>query len=462
MAKSVSDSRLATMLRKYINTQQSWREKLNGIYLCGSRVSHQMGVLPAVFLLTNNDSSIFVGNMPCRSPWACPICTPKVMAKKARDIACAIDALSTWYKQDACMITFTLPHTANMSAEDTFTILRNTRRSFFKVVKSKTKKYELKADSSAGKKGEIHTYDIQTGGWGRVRNLGMDFYVNVYEFTWGENGFHPHIHGLFWLPRHNFQKVGDFEEELNDVWWRTGLKEATKYFAKKYPEKSKKEIKEKADNLYSEWRKSHPGVTISRNEDGSVRVITSSMYLDDWSGDDELTKHYGKKAQDGHFTPYQLLTKAAECEGEEREHYLKVFIEYAKATRGRRRVEFAKHKRADLPQISKIIAKWKETQTYVERLKKKYMGKAGGFRLVCWFKEEQWSKICFIANRTETDLRSLILERAHLPDGKHKIQELLLENGIDISQNGYLKEAEYVEKLFNEKVKQDKWGTDAA
>lgn len=465
--ESVSDNRLAGMFRKFIGTQSEWVDKLKGQYLCGSQVIHQMGVLPAVFVLANENDSKYYGNAYCRSPWACPHCSPRVMASKAKNVACAIDALATLYQQDACMITFTLPHTKGMTCKDTFTIVRNTWRQFSKSHRDVIRQYELKIDINeenhrggvaVGKKGEIRNYTIKHSGWQKVRDLGMIFHVKVYEFTWGEkNGFHPHIHGLFWLPRNNFQKIGEIEDELLESWWRAAKNQTLKYYAQKHPEKSAEENQKLVDELFTDWRKTpkdgHRSLNISRNADGSVRVITSSMYLDDWSGDAEITKYKGKKAQNGHLNPYQMLVKAYDSEGDERIKYLRLFTEYALATKGHRRMEFSKHKRKDIPEISKIIEDWKKTQTYTERIKKKLTDKVQELKLVCWFTEKQWSQICFLTSRYDVDLRSLILEKARLPDGKRKIQELLFENAIDISQNGTHKLERLIEDIVNKNRK---------
>lgn len=456
MKNSYSDHRLQYMFHKFINTQSDWRNELNGIYLCGSKVIHQQGVSPAVFVLANEENSLYFGNAYCHSAWSCPHCTPRVMAKKARNVACAIDALHTWYKQDACMITFTMPHTKNMSAKDTFQILLSAWRHFCKNGKGRVQNYTLRTDKEndkrgVGKKGETRQYIKGVNAWCKARELGMTYSVKVYEFTWGEeNGFHPHIHGLFWLPKKNFQKIGELESSLYDFWWEC-LKRATfKYYKNKHPEKSAKENQEITDNLFTDWRKKgNSALLISRNEDNSVRVITSSMYLDDWGGDAELTKYYGKEAHEGHYTPFQLITHAYESEGEERLKFLRIYTEYALATRKHRRMEFGKPHNKDIPTLNDIIKKWKETQTYVERCKKKAMEKATDFRVVCWFTEKQWSQICFLTHRYDVDLRSLILELARLPDGKRKIQELLFENAIDISQNSPHRLENLVEGIFN-------------
>ena len=306
---------------------------------------------------------------------------------------------------------------------------------------------------ATGKKGETRIYNVKASPWQQVRNLGMVFHVKVYEFTWGKNGFHPHIHGLFWLPHDKFQEIGNLENTMLEHWWKAAKLQTFKYYARKHPERTKEENQKLVDELFTDWRKTpkcgHRSLNISRNKDGSVRVITSSMYLDDWSGDAELTKYKGKKAKNGHLNPYQILVEAYNNEGDERIKYLRLFTEYALATKGARRMEFSKHHRKDLPELNEIIKIWKQTQTYVERVKKKFTDKVQEMRLVCWFNEKQWSQICFLTNRYDIDLRSLILEKARLPDGKRAIQELLFENGIDISKNGTHKLESHIESIVN-------------
>ena len=83
------------------------------------------------------------------------------MADKGTDIACAIDALATWYKQRAAMITFTLPHDKYMSCADSYEILMGTWRMFSRAgkTKSQTKKYTIKSDVNRENKSFNETYN---------------------------------------------------------------------------------------------------------------------------------------------------------------------------------------------------------------------------------------------------------------------------------------------------------------
>ena len=157
MQEEISDNRLKYFFQKWLNVHREYY--LPNIRQCGSALIKDMGDAPSVFVLYNDktDKSKLYGNTACHSAWACPKCTAEVMAKKAAEIACAIDCLKRQHHQSATMITFTIPHSANMTCRESFQVLLNTWRQFSKggnrAAKS-TQKYILKNDKGVrGKKG---------------------------------------------------------------------------------------------------------------------------------------------------------------------------------------------------------------------------------------------------------------------------------------------------------------------
>lgn len=425
MIDDISDARLAAMLRNHLN-KNCVCKKTKGIRLCGSRVMHQTATQPKVFIVANNEYSSTYGNIFCRNTWACPRCSAIVMAKKGAQIAAAIEALDKWHKQHCFMMTLTLPHVETMSCEQTFTILRQSWRLFTRERKQKRKR-------NGGNSNKKYSYVKGNDAWGKfVENFKIKHTVRVYEFTWGENGWHPHIHALIWVPANLLKKAKDYEAELNERWWNCCKRTATKILQNDTFVKS----------LYADYKKSHPGLTFSKDEHGEIRKQNSSYYISGWGGDSEVTGNVERKAtNEGHFTPYQILERAYK-EPTKREFFLNLFTEYILATAGHRRTEFSK------TGINDIANKWKQTQHWIETIKKKAMDKAKNpLQVVCWFTEPQWLQICCIEKHENPQIIPDILYLARLPSAFRLICSLL--NNYDIHLREEQSQSDEETKIIN-------------
>ena len=459
----ISDTRLQSMLKKFIATNPVWMNKLKGLYYCGSQVIHELGSLPAVFVVSDENKADFFGLAECHSSWACPRCSAKVMSKKGRRIASALDALSKWYNQSAFMITFTLPHTQHMTCEETFTILKQTWDAFRKNRTAKvhsTKTYTLKLDKdqkntrggkAVGKKGEQRIYQVQRKSaiTQMTDACQIKHNVKVYEFTWGANSWHPHIHALWWVPNDKWHLIAQYEKPLLDQWFHFARVEALKFWNKKYPDR-KEENKKFVDNLYADYKKTYKdnqgkdqyiGVYISKDKNGIPIKQKSSMYLQGWGADKETSGLAYKKAKKGHYTTHQILEEAYNATTkEEREKWLKLYIEYAIATRGKRRIQTSQSG------LNEIIDRWEQLNDTVETFKKKATDKAP-IKVVCWFSEQQWRDICDLD--TKIPIKYQILSLARAPCfAKQLIESLLLENGIDITRNPKHHLEDHINSIF--------------
>ena len=394
MNDEVSDSRLKTLFQKHLAKNPKYAS-LKGILLCGSQMNFRA---THVNLLRDkhSDKTKFSNLMMCHSAWACPSCTAKVMAMKGTDIAAAIDALATWFKQDCFMVTFTMPHTNKMTCDGSFELLRLAWRRFTRQGNRRGHQYT----TSSGVK-KIKGQDP----YGKFREeLNIRYNCRVYEFTWGEEfSWHPHLHVLFWVPHENFNKVLGYEESLKERWWIC-LKECAKRQLKaRFLKKAqldgetvdKKQlddtVQKMVDSYYTDWRKNpvtgHKSVFMSKNPDGSLRKTTSSMYISGWGGDAETSAEKNKLPEKGHYTPYQIINNAL-FDVANREKWLDLYTEYALATRNHRRVEFASRSG-----ITQIIKKWKETEQYQLALKKRLMDKEIEWEVVYRFNKFQWQQI---------------------------------------------------------------------
>jgi len=465
MSREISDNRLKHLWQHYINSHfyelNSDYDKLKSQMLCGSKVIHQPGTKPKVYIVTNDDESRLFGVANCNSPWCCPKCAPLVMAKVGEKIACALDALAKWHNQWAVMITFTIPHTEHMSCKTTFNILRNTWRMFTKAGNKATRK-----DKYVKVNGEVSLYTKNSGAYGKFRTeLQSVHNVRVYETTWGKNAWHPHIHALYWFPRDKFYKCVDYEEELLNLWWRCAEFCTLKYFNNLHSDKeSIAKHKEMVKNLYANWRKypktGHRSVWISKNEDGSPRRQFSSYYISGWTGDFEMTCSSAKDAREqGHYAPHQLLEEAynAKIKGNKNDYekYMSLYTEFAIATKKAIRSQFS------LSGINQIIRQWKQSTDFYELQKKRFTEQATNKKpwyVVIWLNEKQWSDISFLDRHEDIGIIPNLLDmaKAKLPAHfrRRAIATYLLRFGIDITQNDPNDEdCKFVSsKLFENKI----------
>lgn len=415
MNDEVSDSRLKILFQKHLAKHPEY-VSLRGIKLCGSQVNPSA---THVSLMRDKNSSKvkFTNALTCKSAWACPSCSAKVMAMKGTDIAAAIDALSSWYKQDCFMVTLTMPHTNKMTCASSFELLRQTWRYF-------TRQGCRSGHVYKNKKNEIKHRGKDP--YGKFReDLGIRYNCRVYEATWSEEfAWHPHLHVLFWVPRENFNKVLSYEDALMERWWKC-LKICAKRLLKaRWVKKLKldgkqfdskeldKEIQGIIDSYYTDWRKNpvtgHKSVFMSKNVDGSLRKTSSSMYISGWGGDSETSAEKTKTPKDGHYTPYQIINNAL-IDVANREKWLNLYTEYALATRNHRRVEFASRSG-----ITQIIQKWKATEQYKLALKKRLTEKATEWETVYKFTKYQWQQIYYSDVYSHVYIRSELLELAKI------------------------------------------------
>lgn len=454
MNEEISDSRLKTFWQKWLHKHPEYH--LPNLKFCGARIIKQLGSMPGVFVVKDRNSSEtkFFGNTSCHSAWACPKCTAEVMAKKAKQIAAAIDALKKQQNQDAIMITFTIPHNKNISCQESYEIFLAVWRKFTKGgLRShhSNGKYILKNDKGVrgkkggnlgvGKAGEVRIYKKGRNPYGAFREeLQITHNVRVFEFTYGENSWHPHIHALFWVPHKNFDKVLNYEQELLDRWWHC-IKTVTKqYWTKKLPPEKLNNFLEKT---YSDYKKTtadgHKSLYISRDKDNKLRKISSSWYIAGWGGDKEVSGLRQKEAHGKNMTPYQIILKAYTTKDpEEKETYLKLYAHYAQTTYKHRRCQFSE------TGITKIIREWLRTQEYTETYKKKVTDKEKNWEVVYWFTEKQWYAISLEEMRTGHYIRDDILFLARAPDAEKHIKLFLETYGIHTNNN------EHTDKIFVE------------
>lgn len=434
MNQEIYDARLQHFLRKVIfDMPYEMRERrLKSLYLCNRSPIPQSGGTPAAFVLRsdrNGGEAVTFGMNTCKNPWACPHCTAKMMTKYKTKIALALDAL---YEQKffGIMITFTLPHLRYMSCNEITDILYNTYREFFR--NAWNKKRRCKRSNKLRSSGVANSFIVENG---------FEWYARCSEYTWGKkNGWHPHFHCIFWLPRANAKKVdwNAWQEKLNAAWLEYGKRHTLKYWKENNLYESDERREMLANTLYMFKKdKVKPALYISRNADGTVQECKSSDYLCGWGADRELTGNIQKKAShSGHLTPYQILEMAADGDAEMKEKYIEFMLSVTRKP---------VHHRVDLKSgLIKIIKAYRQTEGYKEIVKKKREGVAS-WELFAWFSERQWLDLCSADKFSPVISNILYLAAINRKD---LLREYLKVFNIELIERPHVF-GQHVENIFN-------------
>lgn len=457
--EEITDRKLLTMWQRQIS--QTKEKKLDKFKLCGQ------GILPIkdpehkktlttdiVSIISNGKNSRILGNLTCHSSWACPVCTPINMSKLGTDIACAIEALKK-QGQLACMITFTLPHTKSMSAKDSLEIFKQTWRRFSRTKKTykSSRKYKLKLTDGEkntrggnavknAKAGDIRIHKKGKNPYGIfMTELNINHFIMVYEFSWGLNSWHPHIHALFWIPKNQFQDALKYKNMLINEWWHCAKFTAQKYFLSTFKDKQK--AIEFVDKLYADSKKrldkdGHKSVYFSTDKNGKLIEQKSSMYVTGWKSEQELSGLQYKSGHKEHLTPHQILENAFRNDHNEeaRDFWINLYNEYAIATSGKKRFTWSIKSG-----IKQIIADYKNTNEYWESIRKKLLGKDAAqkpWKVIVWFCAEQWLDVCILNNTYGNHfILAEILARARLPNGAEQIKSFLENYGLTCNDTTY-------------------------
>lgn len=421
----IIDTHKCHKLRDYIKQYHAKDKQLKGIRFCSSRISKQAGPENRAFLISNGTTSRFYNLATCHSSWACPRCTPKRMAELGQRTAAAIDALSELCQLNAFMVTFTLPHTYTFTCKKSLEILQKTWRRFTRAGLRRQK-----FDKTRGENGQFRGNDA----YGKFREeLNIKHTLMVYELTWGyQNGWHPHIHALFWTHKSKFNQILEHEERLINRWWDCAKQSAREYAKKEFPDKTPEQINAEIEQYYTEWRKTpvtgHHPVFISRDNAGRVRIEKSSSYISGWSLKNEVGGL--KTAREGHYTPFQILDAAITAtDPKNYRKYFELFIEYIKATRGQRRFAFS-----NASNTNKIVEAWYKIHPKSLTLKKKDTVQAAGkWYVVYSFNREFWNDILSHPNYSKIII--WLLKNGHSPNAVQKIEAYLQSQGLNINDN---------------------------
>lgn len=236
----------------------------------------------------------FSGTERCGSIWACPVCSAVIRSERAREIQHAVTE-HTARGGALLLVTLTLRHHKGQRLADTLDA----------VLKGWQKMLRGKAWTS--------TKD----------RYGISGYLRSVEVTYGENGWHPHIHAVLFLDEQISAAAAEtLGDELHGRWARYAMAATGKMPDRKH------------------------GIDVQRvSDDGKVVASYLAKMQDDhahsWDVGAELARSDVKTARGSRsLVPFELLDAAADELTDEEKRDL--WVEYATATKGRRAITWSK------------------------------------------------------------------------------------------------------------------------
>lgn len=244
---------------------------------------------PSVWIGKDTCKAHYKGLAVCGSVWTCPVCAAKISNLRAQEIQRACDAHHE-AGGSLIMATFTFSHSRN---DDLGALIGDSKRA--KGLRAALRRFRQSRT--------WREFKEDTGIIGMVRNL---------EVTYGDaNGWHPHVHELWFLPYH-----------LSD--------------------RARARIKAK---LFAAWKKAcvESGLSAPNQKRGIdlLGVVSPAEYLAKmgreqlWGVDAEMTKSHIKRGRFQSMSPFDLLRCVASGGARAAEARTR-FAEYAHAFHGSR------------------------------------------------------------------------------------------------------------------------------
>ena len=227
--------------------------------------------------------AFYSGLEVCASVWSCPVCAAKISERRRAELVTAV-ALAKSMGMHVKLLTLTVPHGLG---DDLPTLVAQIRNAWRRTTTGR-----------AGK-------DFR-------KLLGVRGTIRALEVTYGENGFHPHLHVLLFLDQDatNACIQGLFTPIWQDACTKAGLPRPSDAHG-------------------------------CRVDDGSK----AARYASKWGLESEMTKSHTKQGRNGSRTPWDFLRAFLErSEGWEQSAHL--FRTYAAAFKGQRQLYWSNGLRA--------------------------------------------------------------------------------------------------------------------
>ncbi|WAC02513.1 protein rep [Lacinutrix neustonica] len=160
--------------------------KKPNIEFCGKNIKYQT---EAVELVLNDKKLPCFRNLAmCGLVWRCPICSMKILQGRSEQLSdILIEHEKTGNKTG--FITLTIPHTKKDTLKETLDKINDNYRRF------------------------------QQTRWFRNHKKNIIGQVKALEITYtNQNGWHPHLHILYFYKTHNVNQIQSFQKELVSKW----------------------------------------------------------------------------------------------------------------------------------------------------------------------------------------------------------------------------------------------------
>lgn len=321
-----------------------------------------VGGLVTVYHHADHGSASYGGLQTCGSPWACPVCAAKIGARRAEEVS---EAVTRWQScgGHVLMLTLTMRHRAGLP-------LRRLRR-------------RLKLAYKKLQSGRV---------WSLFRaRIGLVGSIVAKEDTHGGNGWHPHLHVLWFVE----QDIDGGRRYVDELWlarrWQSCLAA----------------VGESADIEH--------GCDLRNADDAAGRYIAKLTTA--WSVAAELASGAEKRGRGGSRTPAQLLDDAGHGDRGAAELYR----EYVLATWGDRFLRWS-------PGLRQLLG-WEEPEQSDAEVAAEQRDE-NAVALVALF-PEQWRWVRGNALRGE-----LLAEACH--GDWRRLQMWLINAGLDLPDEQFM------------------------
>jgi hypothetical protein len=268
---------------------------------------HRLPAGTVVDVRLNPQGRAFVGGVQtCGSVWMCPVCAKKITEARRSDL----QHLAEFTRSNGgslLFLTLTVPHQRRDALAD---LLENLKRAYRYLVSGKNALPRLIPRLFPVSEFEQSPY------LGAVRAL---------EVTYGDNGWHPHIHVVIALGEHlNADQLADLEGQIFQRW-------------------------EKACKKHDLGQISFAGFQLEAARVSGLDHDPLTDYLAKWGVAEELSKLHTKTGKSG-YTPWQLLALARDGD----DQAAAAWREYATEFKGARQLVWSH----GLRQLAGLVEEW--------------------------------------------------------------------------------------------------------
>lgn len=276
-------------------------------------------VQPEIWYSKQSERASFHKLGVCGSVWTCPICSRRINLKRQSHIRAAYDLFVTKKPEiskgvrdgDAVMVTYTIRHGIGDDLDDLLGKLKEADRQFLQ----KSHAYKKLVGYTRTVKGEKVRVPSELAYVGRIATT---------EITFGDHGWHPHSHQLWFFDRRLTAK--EIERLRSDLFqeWRAaclsvGLPAPRAFYRDRATGKQKA-----------------VGVDCRRAL-SAEEYLTKFGHERDWGPEKEMASQHTKSGKKGK-TAFQLLYEYGQGDKQSGAR----FAVFAEATLGRHQVEFSK------------------------------------------------------------------------------------------------------------------------